>query len=91
METGVFDLPVPKAREVVQPAIVLAPLVGFDADNFRLGYGGGYFDRTLTAFSRRPVAIGVGFELARLASVFPRPHDVPMDIVVTEARVSRLS
>jgi 5-formyltetrahydrofolate cyclo-ligase len=89
MDAGVFDLPVPKARDVVQPAIVLAPLVGFDAGNFRLGYGGGYFDRTLAALTPRPIAIGVGFELARLESVFPRRHDVPMDVIVTEARVSR--
>jgi 5-formyltetrahydrofolate cyclo-ligase len=91
METGVFDLPIPKERHVVRPAIVLAPLVGFDAGNFRLGYGGGYFDRTLAALRPRAVAIGVGFELARIESVFPRPHDVAMDIIVTEAQVSRRS
>ncbi len=89
MEIGVFDLPVPKARDVVQPEIVLAPLVGFDDANYRLGYGGGYFDRTLAAMAPAPVAIGVGFELARVESVFPRPHDVPMDVIVTEARLSR--
>lgn len=91
METGVFDLPVPKARDVMRPAIVLAPLVGFDDANYRLGYGGGYFDRTLAAMAPRPVAIGVGFELARLESVFPRPHDVPMDVIITEAGMSRRS
>lgn len=89
MEIGVFDLPVPKARQVVTPAIVLAPLVGFDAANYRLGYGGGYFDRTLSALTPRPTAIGVGFEAARLDSTFPRPHDEPMDVIVTEAGVQR--
>jgi 5-formyltetrahydrofolate cyclo-ligase len=89
MENGVFNLPVPKTRAVVRPDIVLAPLVGFDDAHYRLGYGGGYFDRTLAALAPRPVAIGVGFELARLDSVLPRPHDVPMDVIVTEARVSR--
>jgi 5-formyltetrahydrofolate cyclo-ligase len=91
MEIGVFDLPVPKERAVVRPDIVLAPLVGFDDANYRLGYGGGYFDRTLAALTPRPVAIGVGFELAWLQSVFPRPHDVAMDVIVTEARLSRRS
>jgi len=89
METGVFDLPVPKARDVVRPEIVLAPLVGFDAANYRLGYGGGYFDRTLAALAPRPLAIGVGFEAQRLETVFPRPHDVPMDVIVTEAGLQR--
>jgi len=89
METGAFDLPAPKARDVVAPDVVLAPVVGFDAANYRLGYGGGYFDRTLTALSPRPVAIGVGFALARLPTIFPRPDDVPMDAIVTEAGVQR--
>jgi 5,10-methenyltetrahydrofolate synthetase len=62
----------------------LAPLVGFDRQGYRLGYGGGYFDRTLAALEPRPLAVGVGFEAARLETVFPRSHDIAMDIVVTE-------
>lgn len=89
MEVGVYDIPVPRARQVVRPDIVLAPLVGFDAANHRLGYGGGYFDRTLAALAPRPVAIGIGVESALLASVFPRAHDVPMDFIVTEAQLRR--
>jgi 5-formyltetrahydrofolate cyclo-ligase len=85
MEIGVYDIPVPKTRLVAHPDIVLAPLVGFDPAGYRLGYGGGYFDRTLAALAPRPVAIGVGVEAALLASVFPRPHDMPMDYIVTEA------
>ncbi len=47
MEPGPHDIPAPKAREIVRPEILIVPLVGFDAANYRLGYGGGYFDRTL--------------------------------------------
>jgi 5-formyltetrahydrofolate cyclo-ligase len=89
MEIGVYDIPVPKGRQVAHPDIVLAPLVGFDPANYRLGYGGGYFDRTLAALAPRPIAIGVGIEAARLDSVFARPHDVQMDYIVTEAELRR--
>jgi 5-formyltetrahydrofolate cyclo-ligase len=66
---------------------VLAPLVGFDAAKYRLGYGGGYFDRTLAVLQPRPFAIGIGFQFTRLATVHPQPHDLAMDAIVTEAGV----
>jgi 5-formyltetrahydrofolate cyclo-ligase len=89
MSEGIYGIPVPGERRLVDPAIVVAPLLGFDAANYRLGYGGGYFDRTLAALERRPIAIGAGFEAARLDTVFPRSHDVPMDIIVTETALLR--
>jgi 5-formyltetrahydrofolate cyclo-ligase len=66
---------------------LLVPLVGFDGRGYRLGYGGGFYDRTLTALSPKPLAIGVGYELGRLATIHPQPHDVPMNALVTEAGV----
>jgi 5-formyltetrahydrofolate cyclo-ligase len=86
---GVWGIPIPEHREVVLPQAVLAPLVGFDAECYRLGYGGGYFDRTLAAFTPRPWAIGVGFEMSRLETIHPQPFDVPMDLIVTEAGIRR--
>jgi len=81
---GVWNIPVPEQGAVVTPAIVLAPLVGFDRACYRLGYGGGYFDRTLAALAPRPMAIGVGFAFQELATIHPQPFDVPMDWIVTE-------
>lgn len=66
------------------PDILLLPLVAFDAAGYRLGYGGGYFDRTLAAYVPRPFAIGVGFELGRVATVYPQAHDQVCDALVTE-------
>jgi len=86
---GVWNIPVPEKREVVTPAIVLAPLVGFDDACYRLGYGGGYFDRTLAALSPRAFAIGIGFEAQHLATIYPQPFDVPMDLIVTEAGIRK--
>jgi len=86
LATGVWNIPVPTRREVVLPELMLAPLVGFDRENYRLGYGGGYFDRTLASLQRRPAVIGIGYEYAALDSIFPQSHDIPMDAVVTEQR-----
>jgi 5-formyltetrahydrofolate cyclo-ligase len=86
---GVWNIPIPEARRIVVPRAVLAPLVGFDRDCYRLGYGGGYFDRTLAALTSRPWAIGVGFELSRLETIYPQHFDIPMDLIVTEAGVRR--
>ena len=86
---GVWNIPIPEVRHVVVPQAVLAPLVGFDRQCYRLGYGGGYFDRTLAAFSPRPLAIGVGFEMSRIETIFPQSFDIPMDVIVTETRIRR--
>ena len=86
---GVWNIPVPENRTVVTPAIVLAPLVGFDRACFRLGYGGGYFDRTLAALVPRALAIGIGFALQELETIHPQPFDVPMDWIVTESGTRR--
>jgi 5-formyltetrahydrofolate cyclo-ligase len=63
---------------------LLVPLVGFDSAGYRLGYGGGYYDRTLAAPEKRPRLIGVGFELGRLPTIHPQPHDIPLDVIITE-------
>jgi 5-formyltetrahydrofolate cyclo-ligase len=82
---GVWNIPIPEKRQIVIPQAVLAPLVGFDQNCYRLGYGGGYFDRTLAALAPRPWAIGVGFELLRLETIYPQDFDIPMNLIVTEA------
>lgn len=87
MEPGIWDIPVPAERHPVRPTALLVPVLGFDEDCFRLGYGGGYYDRTLAALSPRPFTIGIGYEAGRLDTVFPQNHDIPLDAIVTEARV----
>lgn len=86
---GVWNIPVPEHGREVTPDIVVAPVVGFDDACYRLGYGGGYFDRTLAAFQRRPIVIGVGYEAMRIPTIHPLPHDIPMDAIVTEHGVQR--
>ncbi len=89
MEDGVWNIPVPRDGAAVTPELVLAPLVGFDEQRYRLGYGGGYFDRTLAVLDPRPLAIGIGFEFSRLETIYPQAFDQRFDIIVTEAGIRR--
>lgn len=89
MDEGVYGIPVPRIRVPVQPDVVVIPLVGFDAQNFRLGYGAGYFDITLAALQPRPRTIGIGFELARLETIHPHTADIPLDLIITEAGIQQ--
>ena len=84
-ESGPWGIPVPATRDLVEVTALLIPLVGFDEHGHRLGHGGGYYDRTLAALDPRPAAIGVGLEESRLRSIFPQAHDLPMDMIVTDA------
>jgi 5,10-methenyltetrahydrofolate synthetase len=87
MKAGVMGIPVPESTELVVPDIALVPMVGWDDRGYRLGYGGGYFDATLAALMRRPIAIGLSQELFHLETIFPVAHDIAMDFVVTEAGI----
>jgi 5,10-methenyltetrahydrofolate synthetase len=88
MVRGEWNIPVPPAdAPALAPDVELAPLVGWDGAGYRLGYGGGYFDRTLAAASPRSFVVGIGLQAARLDTIHPQPHDIPLDVVLTEAGV----
>jgi 5,10-methenyltetrahydrofolate synthetase len=80
---GVWNIPFPADGRVAIPTVVIAPLVGFDRAGFRLGYGGGFFDRTLAARSAKPLVIGVGYDNLEIPTIHPQPHDILMDWIVT--------
>ena len=84
MVTDRYGIHYPASGDMLHPDLLLIPVNAFDAQGFRLGYGKGHFDHTLASLVPRPLAIGVGFELARVASIHPQAHDIPMDAVVTE-------
>ena len=88
MVRGDWNIPVPPPdAPVVTPDIALAPLVGWTADGYRLGYGGGYFDRTLAALSPKPFVVGIGINAAQIKTIYPQPHDIPLDLILTEKGV----
>lgn len=84
MQAGPLGIAVPAHGRVVQPDCLLIPCVGFDAQRHRLGYGGGYYDRTRASLAPSPRAVGVAFDATRLGSIDPRPHDLQLDAVLTE-------
>ena len=84
LEKGLWKIPVPADGAEVVPDVVTAPVVGFDRQMYRLGYGGGFFDRTLAALAKRPRVFGVGYSSACLPTIYPQAHDIPMDFIVTE-------
>lgn len=85
---GFGGIPVPPAgTPEVTPGVVLSPLIGWDDAGYRLGYGAGYFDRTLAALSDAPLAIGLGYQSARLPDIIPQRHDVPMHVIMTECGI----
>jgi 5-formyltetrahydrofolate cyclo-ligase len=86
MRAGVYDIPFPDGTEEVTPHAAIVPMNGYDDQGYRLGYGGGYFDRTLAAH-RCALVIGVSYEMLRLPTICPQPHDIPMDFVVTEGGI----
>ncbi len=84
-----YGIPTPASGEFLVPQALLLPVNAFDAAGYRIGYGGGFFDRTLAALKPAPLCIGVGYELARVDSIHPQAHDVRLDAVVSEAGVFR--
>lgn len=88
LQAGVWNIPVPAGGTVAIPDIVIAPVVGYDQACYRLGHGGGFYDRTLAALPGRPRILGVGYERLALRTIYPQTYDVPMDAIVTEAGMS---
>jgi 5,10-methenyltetrahydrofolate synthetase len=89
MEKGFWNIPVPADPDTFTPQLLVAPVVGFDAQCYRLGYGGGYFDRTLAQLESQQQAfhvLGVGYALSKLQTIYPLPHDIALQGVVTEER-----
>jgi 5,10-methenyltetrahydrofolate synthetase len=89
MVKGPLDIPYPVDSPEVVPEAVLLPMNGWDQQGYRLGYGAGFFDRTLASLAKRPLTIGVTYELARMDTIHPQSWDLPLDYVVTERGVYR--
>jgi 5-formyltetrahydrofolate cyclo-ligase len=89
MAQGALNIPYPVGSAEIIPQAVLLPMNGWDAKGYRLGYGAGFFDRTLASLPKRPLTIGVTYELAKMETIHPQSWDIPLDYVVTEHGVYR--
>ena len=84
MEEDAFGIPKPKDTAQFEPALLLVPCVGYGPDGTRLGYGGGFYDRTLAAIAPKPYTVGVGYGHGYIPWLKAEPHDVPLDAILNE-------
>jgi 5,10-methenyltetrahydrofolate synthetase len=84
MEEDAYGIPKPKGTEVVVPTLLFVPCVGYAPGGYRLGYGGGFYDRTLATLQPKPLTVGLGFGTGFLDDFEPEPHDVPLDAILND-------
>jgi len=84
MEDDAYGIPKPQGTPAFHPELLLVPCVGFGPNGVRLGYGGGFYDRTLAVLQPRPATVGIGYGHGFIPWLLPEPHDVPLDTILTE-------
>ncbi len=88
MEEDAYGIPKPKDTPEFHPTLLLVPCVGFGPKGVRLGYGGGFYDRTLATLQPRPFTVGLAYSFGFLPWLEAEAHDVPLDAVLTEDGVA---
>jgi 5-formyltetrahydrofolate cyclo-ligase len=88
MEEDAYGIPKPKDTDRFEPQLLLVPCVGFGPRGIRLGYGGGFYDRTLPLLDPKPVTVGVGYGHGFIPWLEAQAHDAPLDVVLTENGVA---
>jgi 5,10-methenyltetrahydrofolate synthetase len=84
MEEDAYGIPKPKDTELVVPTLLFVPCVGYGAGGFRLGYGGGFYDRTLATLQPKPFTVGLGFTHGYVDDLEPEAHDLPLDAILND-------
>jgi 5,10-methenyltetrahydrofolate synthetase len=88
MEADAYGIPKPRGTPRFEPTLLLVPCVGYGPRGVRLGYGGGFYDRTLAGLQPRPLTVGVAFTHGFVPWLTPEPHDVPLDVMLTDEGVA---
>ena len=84
MEEDAYGIPKPKDTEVIVPTLLFVPCVGYGPGGYRLGYGGGFYDRTLASLQPRPFTVGLGYTNGYLDDLEPEAHDQPLDAILND-------
>ena len=84
MEEDAYGIPKPKDTEVITPTLLFAPCVGYGPGGYRLGYGGGFYDRMLASLEPRPFTVGLGFGMGFVPDFEPEPHDIALDAILND-------
>ncbi|TDQ43276.1 5-formyltetrahydrofolate cyclo-ligase [Tepidicella xavieri] len=88
MEEDAYGIPKPKDTEIVEPTLLFVPCLGYGPGGYRLGYGGGFYDRTLNELKPRPFTVGLSYSIGFLPDLEPEPHDIPLDAVLNDHGVA---
>jgi 5-formyltetrahydrofolate cyclo-ligase len=88
MEDDAYGIPKPKDTPVFEPTLLLVPCVGYGSGGIRLGYGGGFYDRTLATLEPRPTTVGLAYSHGHVPWLQGEPHDVPLDAILNEDGVA---
>jgi 5,10-methenyltetrahydrofolate synthetase len=88
MEEDAYGIPKPKDTEMVSPSLLFVPCVGYSAGGYRLGYGGGFYDRMLASLEPKPFTVGLGFGVGYVPDFEPESHDIPLDAILTDHGVA---
>jgi 5,10-methenyltetrahydrofolate synthetase len=88
MEDDAYGIPKPKDTEMVAPSLLFVPCVGYSAGGYRLGYGGGFYDRMLASLEPKPFTVGLAFGVNYLPDFEAEPHDIPLDAILTDYGVA---
>ena len=84
MEDDAYGIPKPKATELIVPTLLFVPCVGYSFGGYRLGYGGGFYDRTLAVLEPHPTTVGLGYTQGYVPDFEPEPHDMPLDAILND-------
>jgi 5,10-methenyltetrahydrofolate synthetase len=84
MAEDAYGIPKPRDTEQIVPTLLFVPCVGYGPGGYRLGYGGGFYDRTLAALQPRPYAVGLGYTDGFLEDFVPEAHDLPLDAILND-------
>jgi 5,10-methenyltetrahydrofolate synthetase len=84
MQEDAYNIPKPKDTEEITPTLLFVPCLGYAPGGYRLGYGGGFYDRTLASLSPKPDTVGVGFAQGYLDDFEPDEFDLPLDTLLNE-------
>ena len=87
MEEDAYGIPKPKGTEVVVPTLLFVPCVGYGPNGYRLGYGGGFYDRTLATLQPQPNTVGLGYSNGWLPDFIAEPHDIPLHAILSDTGV----
>ena len=87
LEKGIYNIKIPKTKNYVEPDLIIVPLLAFDLKKYRLGYGGGFYDRTIIKNKKKFVSVGVAFDEQETDIIPINKYDQVLDMIITPKKI----